>query len=628
MGEGEPPEEFELPQLTSSGSPAPPSDEEEALEEAEEVSVPAPLSSKTQTRVASPDDAPDSEEEERNVTRVGARILLEVTKGPDEGKSKRFNRVRMVLGRAEGCEFRLADTSVSRRHAELVQGEEGILCRDLASGNGTRVNGENVTEQLVGDGDRISIGATEITVIDEAATLKRLRDEARRREEEEANAAEAAREAKARAEAQEAAAQARDAEARKKNGAPVPWSAAQKAIVAAASVLAGLLMVLLFVNLGPSGPDKEELARERMERALFAFKGGKFEYALSLIKEAEKLFPGIDAQKLLPRAQTEWEAQVAVSTASAALEQNRFDDARRALQGFPRGASDARQKERDEWVSQIAVREMQHFRFEAERLFRDGKLEEGRAYYLRLPPELQEPLKALLDTVEEELIARERQQAAREAELRGRRQQKMAAERQAQFDAALSAAARKFHAGEYPRAANECDRVAIQFREDAGIRTRARQLQEWIPSFGRYFEEGTRKCQASQWSACIVPLRKARELYLKIGFPGAIGQQIDELLASAFVATSRDAMARGDWIQAYRLLKEGRRFDAQDTRFREGLRRLEQKAQELYHEGYLSKEGNLEKALELFKTVLQISPPGSEPYEKARRQIAALKSGD
>jgi hypothetical protein len=71
-------------------------------------------------------------------------------------------RARTVVGRGEDNDLVLADTGVSRRHAELLTSAEGTLVRDLGSTNGTWVNGVRVHEQTLYDGDRLRVGTTEL----------------------------------------------------------------------------------------------------------------------------------------------------------------------------------------------------------------------------------------------------------------------------------------------------------------------------------------------------------------------------------------------------------------------------------------------------------------------------------
>jgi hypothetical protein len=64
------------------------------------------------------------------------------------------------IGRLPECDINLADPNVSRRHAELRPAGTSFVIADLRSTNGTRVNGAPITEQVLRDGDVISVGAT------------------------------------------------------------------------------------------------------------------------------------------------------------------------------------------------------------------------------------------------------------------------------------------------------------------------------------------------------------------------------------------------------------------------------------------------------------------------------------
>lgn len=68
----------------------------------------------------------------------------------------------ITIGRAPTNDIVLPDLHVSRYHAALVKASEtgkSYFIRDLSSRQGTRVNGANVCQQLVNEGDRIEIGA-------------------------------------------------------------------------------------------------------------------------------------------------------------------------------------------------------------------------------------------------------------------------------------------------------------------------------------------------------------------------------------------------------------------------------------------------------------------------------------
>ena len=67
----------------------------------------------------------------------------------------------LTLGRGEKADVQVDDTLVSRVHVRIFQHENGsYLIEDLASRNGTQVNGMGVTRRVLTYGDRIQIGSS------------------------------------------------------------------------------------------------------------------------------------------------------------------------------------------------------------------------------------------------------------------------------------------------------------------------------------------------------------------------------------------------------------------------------------------------------------------------------------
>ena len=81
-----------------------------------------------------------------------------------EGKRPPVAPGGAVIGRSRECEIVLADSNVSRRHAELrPAGDGGFTVADLGSTNGVRVNGRPVSgAQPLRPGDRIELGTAEV----------------------------------------------------------------------------------------------------------------------------------------------------------------------------------------------------------------------------------------------------------------------------------------------------------------------------------------------------------------------------------------------------------------------------------------------------------------------------------
>ena len=70
----------------------------------------------------------------------------------------------MRIGRAEESELPIKDPRVSRLHARVHARDGHLVLTDLGSTNGTRVNGQRIREVVLGDGDVIAIGETELVV--------------------------------------------------------------------------------------------------------------------------------------------------------------------------------------------------------------------------------------------------------------------------------------------------------------------------------------------------------------------------------------------------------------------------------------------------------------------------------
>jgi len=87
--------------------------------------------------------------------------LLRVVAGPDVLRFAVLEKDKeLEIGRDAECALRLADTSVSRRHARVAWAEGGFRVFDRSSRNGTRVNGAPVRGEgpPMKPGDRLEAG--------------------------------------------------------------------------------------------------------------------------------------------------------------------------------------------------------------------------------------------------------------------------------------------------------------------------------------------------------------------------------------------------------------------------------------------------------------------------------------
>lgn len=86
-----------------------------------------------------------------------------IQNGADEGRTLSFDR-DVTIGRGPAPDLSLQHPTVSRRHARVRVLEGGrYLITDLESDNGTRVNGNRISQPTsLSDGDRVNLGVVEL----------------------------------------------------------------------------------------------------------------------------------------------------------------------------------------------------------------------------------------------------------------------------------------------------------------------------------------------------------------------------------------------------------------------------------------------------------------------------------
>jgi HD-GYP domain-containing protein (c-di-GMP phosphodiesterase class II) len=87
--------------------------------------------------------------------------ILRIKNGPQKGLEVELKGDNLVIGRDELPDgLQILDQGISRRHAEIFRIGEMHFIRDLGSRNGTYVNEEKITEELLRAGDEVKIGST------------------------------------------------------------------------------------------------------------------------------------------------------------------------------------------------------------------------------------------------------------------------------------------------------------------------------------------------------------------------------------------------------------------------------------------------------------------------------------
>ena len=93
-----------------------------------------------------------------------ARFRVRVVTGPDAPRSIESSSEDLTVGTGANETLRLTDRCVSRHHCAIRVGNEGLICEDLGSTNGTYVGDHRVTSAAISPGDTIQIGETTLSV--------------------------------------------------------------------------------------------------------------------------------------------------------------------------------------------------------------------------------------------------------------------------------------------------------------------------------------------------------------------------------------------------------------------------------------------------------------------------------
>lgn len=119
--------------------------------------LPQNLDKTTVIPVQAKAEAPDSS------TMILQWPKLLVHSGSGQAEEHAVVGVGTVLGSGGDCDIVLAGNKVSKKHAQIALGPNGHLIRDLKSQVGTLVNGVEVSERELADGDTIQLGEVKLT---------------------------------------------------------------------------------------------------------------------------------------------------------------------------------------------------------------------------------------------------------------------------------------------------------------------------------------------------------------------------------------------------------------------------------------------------------------------------------
>lgn len=92
------------------------------------------------------------------------RAMLRITDPDGRSREVAIDVGALTIGRADDNDVVARDGRVSRHHARIAGRRGTLIYADLGSTNGSKVNGELVTEVVLGVGDQVQIGDTTLVL--------------------------------------------------------------------------------------------------------------------------------------------------------------------------------------------------------------------------------------------------------------------------------------------------------------------------------------------------------------------------------------------------------------------------------------------------------------------------------
>jgi pSer/pThr/pTyr-binding forkhead associated (FHA) protein len=124
----------------------------------EEGDEPAPDVEAGATMIYKPPPQPATEA----ASPVELGVEREVVALVEDGQRHEIRKRRTVIGRSKDSDIQLADSNMSRRHAELRQEGTAYWIVDLDSTNGIELNGRRVKRAKLDEGDTVTLGSTDL----------------------------------------------------------------------------------------------------------------------------------------------------------------------------------------------------------------------------------------------------------------------------------------------------------------------------------------------------------------------------------------------------------------------------------------------------------------------------------
>lgn len=525
--------------------------------------------------------------------------------GPASGQEFLLSGDEVTIGRAADATVSVPDTSVSRKHALVRKTEDGWAVSDLGSGNGTIVNGEQISEeQPLAPGDVITLGDSEFQFADGSAGQG------------DALAASPRRPPVRTARTGAPAPGARARPVRTSRNAEDPAVAAKKRrrlLIVAGSSLA--VLMALFVGYRAiaqrRAKDAAEIERARdaqrkelttaFQQAKNLTKEGKWVEAKARLEQIVEFEPKFEPRSIatyLERANTEIPNEQALEEAQAAL---KADQLAKAAGALGRVKNTMMEKRENELKEQLEVK-------------LGEKVVDARKRLSASP---------------RDLAAMEQVKAMAEDVLAARPEDRDAPDIKRQSEDNIN----RIKNPNLPPPIPETPHLEVMQRFRNGDQSGAMSLAQACAGKNaqcRGLEAQIREFDAKNKNLENLSSAELKNLYLldkKIagGNSSDLAKQLRTRLATVFYKEASNAKTVRNWVTAIQKAQTVLEVDPGHPGANAIIQEARSQAHDIYLRGYQLRETSPDEAGRLFKDVIMMTPPGDTDHEKAKSRLEELQ---
>lgn len=98
---------------------------------------------------------PSSQDTTNPKQKVPCLVVLE---GSSVGEVHKLEKFPLIMGRDSKCDIVLFEEGVSRQHARIEKKDKSFVIADIGSTNGTFINGLQINQSILNEGDKIRVG--------------------------------------------------------------------------------------------------------------------------------------------------------------------------------------------------------------------------------------------------------------------------------------------------------------------------------------------------------------------------------------------------------------------------------------------------------------------------------------